>query len=143
MTREIVLAVEVESDAHTVYEAVTTQEGLTAFWTPQVTATPEVGATLRFGFEQAPAELEMTVEALEPGGRVMWSCAGPWPDWTGTDVEWRLDEVEGGTRVLLRHTGWDDGFDDSSLGAVSYSWALVLGALKSFAESGTPQPALR
>lgn len=142
MTREIVLAVDVDADRQTVHDAVTTREGLAGFWTPDVSATAEVGAKLRFGFESAPVDLLMRLEALEPGG-VAWSCPGPWPYWEGTDVEWRFDDAaEGGTRVLLKHTGWDDGYTDGEFGSVAYTWALVLKALKGYVETGTPKPAL-
>lgn len=144
VTREIALAVDVRADAAAVYRALTTQDGLAGFWTPDVSATAEVGASLRFGFEPAPVDLQMTVETLEPGKRVAWACAGPWPYWTDTHVEWQLsDAPQGGTRVLLRHQGWDDGYDDGEFGSVAYTWALVLGALQRYAETGDPQPALR
>lgn len=144
MSREIVLAVDVEADRQAVYDAVTTEQGLAGFWTPDVTATTEVGAALRFGFEPAPVDLEMTVEALEPPGRVVWSCPGPWPYWKGTDIQWRFDDAGSGfTRVVFQHTGWDDAYDDAEFGSVAYTWALVMGALKQYVETGTPQPALR
>lgn len=143
MSRDIVLTVDADAGKQEVYEAVTTRAGLAGFWTPDVTATAEVGASLRFGFEPAPVDLEMTVEDLQPGAHVVWSCPGPWPYWTGTEVEWRFEDgPEGGTRVVLLHTGWDDDYDDGEFGAVAYTWALVLRALKGYVETGTPQPAL-
>lgn len=144
MAREIVLCVDVDADTKAVYDAITTQEGLTSFWTPSVTARPEVGAELRFGFEPAPVDLEMTVTALEAGRRAQWACGGPWPYWGGTEVEWALTEApeSAGTRVVFGHRGWADDYDDAEFGSVAYTWALVLGALKRYAESGQPDPAL-
>lgn len=145
MSRDIVLAADTDADATTVYRALTTTEGLAAFWTPAVSgAAGETGADLRFGFAAAPAELEIRVEALEPDRRVAWTCAGPWPGWGGTDIGWRLTAApEGGTRVILRHAGWADDTDDGDLGSVAFTWAQVLRALVAYAQTGAPQPALR
>lgn len=138
MARSIILTVETEAAAATVYEALTTRDGLAGFWTPSVEATPEIGARLRFGFEAAPVELEMTVVTLEPGRRVEWRCEGPWPYWGGTRVEWTIDE----NRVAFAHRGWTEEQPEVELGSVAYTWALVLGSLKTYAETGVPAPAL-
>ena len=141
MSRSIVLAVQVEASGVSVFEALTTQQGLASFWTPDVEAEPEVGAGLRFGFAAAPVPLEMTVLELDAGLLVTWECAGPWPFWEGTRVDWALERSDT-TTVLLRHTGWDDDMGDAEFGSVAYTWALILGALKAYAETGTPATAL-
>ena len=45
-----------------------------------------------------------------------------------TLVTWELDEVEGGTRVTLRHSGWPAETED--LDKVDAIWAVVLPELK-------------
>ncbi|MGH3480107.1 MAG: SRPBCC domain-containing protein [Nocardioidaceae bacterium] len=51
-----------------------------------------------------------------------------------TLVTWELDEVEGGTRVTLRHSGWPADTDD--LDKVDATWAVVLPELKKLVETG-------
>lgn len=73
MSREIVLAVDIADDAAAVFDAVTTPEGLAAFWTSDVTASDEVGSTLRFGFEPAPVDLELSLEVADRPRRIVWA----------------------------------------------------------------------
>ena len=145
MSREITLAVDVEAAPERITDALTRQEGLASFWTSDVTASPEVGAELRFGFEPAPTDLLVTLAALEPGGGLTWTPGDAWPHWAGTSIRWSLlpSPMGSGTRVLLVHDGWDDGYADGDLGSIAYTWSLVIGALKGYLETGTPQPALR
>jgi uncharacterized protein YndB with AHSA1/START domain len=143
MARSIILAAEIDAPAADVYRAITTQEGLASFWTPDVTASPEVGASLRFGFAEAPVDLEMTVAALDPDARVSWTCQGPWPYWTGTAVHWTIAGSDSGaSRVLFRHDGWADDQPDAEFGSVALTWAQILLALDEHVRTGAVVPAL-
>lgn len=51
-----------------------------------------------------------------------------------TVVAWELEEVDGGTRVTLRHTGWPD--DTKKLKNVDRTWATILRELKRLLETG-------
>lgn len=51
-----------------------------------------------------------------------------------TLVTWRLEEVDGGTRVTLRHTGWLA--ETKDLEKVDGTWAMILPELKRFLETG-------
>lgn len=53
----------------------------------------------------------------------------PW-----TVVTWELHEVDGGTRVTLRNSGWPDGV--RKLDKVDATWKGILTALKSVVETG-------
>lgn len=140
MPRSIVLATEVDATPSTVFEALSTTAGLAAFWTPSVSGSTDVGSTLSFGFAAAPVDLEMVVTASQPD-RVEWECRGPWPHWGGTQVEWRIGAGPPST-VLFVQRGWSDDQPDVEFGSVAMTWAMVLGALKAYSESGAPQPAL-
>jgi uncharacterized protein YndB with AHSA1/START domain len=141
MSREIVLAIEVEGSPEDTFRAVTTQDGLAAFWTSDVDAEPRVGAKLRLGFPAAPVDLQMLVTALDADDRVEWECPGPWPNWAGTRVEW---SIAGGdqTMVTFVHRGWSDEVPDTELGSVTLVWARVLIALSAYIQSGQSAPAL-
>lgn len=144
MSRALFVTVDIDADRDTVHQAIASSEGLAAFWTPNVSGTSEEGATLTFGFEPAPAPLEIHVDELVPGTQVAWSCGGPWPGWEGTLIRWELsDSPEAGTRVALSHAGWSDDTPDADLGSVTFTWAIVCDALKRYTESGDPDPALR
>lgn len=53
----------------------------------------------------------------------------PW-----TAVSWQLEEVDGGTRVMLRNSGWPEGV--KRLGKVDSTWKGILVALKQVVETG-------
>jgi hypothetical protein len=74
----------VDSDAQTIYAAITTKAGEAAFWTSNCDVEPVVGSVARFGFPAAPVDLYMRIDALEPGETVRWTCLGDFPHWAGT-----------------------------------------------------------
>jgi uncharacterized protein YndB with AHSA1/START domain len=51
-----------------------------------------------------------------------------------TLVTWELDEVDGGTQVTLRHSGWPA--DTTGLDKVDSTWAVILPELKRLVETG-------
>ena len=59
----------IESSPEIVYAALTTQQGLSSWWTPDVKATPQRESSARFGF-QPPYVKEMKIIDLKPGERV-------------------------------------------------------------------------
>lgn len=144
MSRALFVTVDIDADPDTVFEAIASSDGLASFWTPNVSGTSKEGGTLEFGFEPAPVDLQVHVDELAPGRLVAWSCPGPWPGWDGTTIRWALgDSPDADTRVVLTHAGWSDDTPDADLGAVTFTWAMVCGALKRYNETGDPDPALR
>ena len=51
-----------------------------------------------------------------------------------TVVTWQLEEVDGGTRVTMRHTGWPE--DTKKLNQVDGTWKAIMPELKRLLESG-------
>ena len=64
-------SIDIETTPGRLYEAITTQQGLAGWWTPQVKAEPTVGALNEFRFEGTT--LTFRVEELEPARHVAWS----------------------------------------------------------------------
>src|SRR5256885_11416741 len=108
MSRDVLHAVEIHADPHTVFEAVATQRGQTAFWTADAIVQPSQGSIAEFGFPGAPARLKMRVERLEQDRLVEWLCQGDFPFWTGTTVRWEITKSPNAneTTIMFSHTGW-------------------------------------
>jgi len=142
MPREILIGVDMHAEQDAVFDAITTKEGLTSFWTTDTVAEPEVGTEARFGFQGAPMPLRMRVDKLDPGREVVWTCLGDFPYWENTTVVWSLSKEpeHGGTRLVFRHSGFPDEQPEWEIGTVTYSWAHIVGRLKGFMEDGRAEP---
>ena len=131
--------VKVHASAEALYEALSTEGGLAAWWTPMVKARPEVGsvATFRFGADGAHGP-DMSIEELSPAERVRWRCvAGPWE---GMDFDFRI-EAETDTEAVLRfeHSGWPESGDFYM--HCNSKWGFFLGSsLKRYLETGEGLP---
>jgi uncharacterized protein YndB with AHSA1/START domain len=139
MDRTITLAVDVAADADRVFETLSTTEGQRSFWTADCDVSPE---RARFGFAQAPVDLETTV-TTEEGTLVRMQVTSGFPFWEGSTWEWQLapaTRAEGGTGVLFRHYGFGEGYPETDLGHTAQTWALILARLAEVADGGTPGP---
>src|ERR1044072_4580747 len=133
------LAVDVAADTARVFEIVATTEGQRGFWTADCEVFAE---RARFGFAQAPVDLEVDV-ATEPGKLVRMQVTSGFPFWEGSTFEWELGpatRAESGTAIPFRQYGFGDGYPESDLGHTAQTWAMVLDRLTRYADSGTPQP---
>jgi len=139
MDRVITLAVDVPADPTRVGEILSSTEGQRAFWTADCDVSAD---RARFGFVQAPVDLETTV-TTEPGKLVRMRVTSGFPFWTGSTWEWELDaasRAESGTSVLFRHYGFGDGYPEIDLGHTAQTWALIMDRLARYVATGTPQP---
>ncbi len=139
MNRSITLAVDVDADPARVYEILATTEGQRAFWTIDCDVSAD---RARFGFAQAPVDLEVDVSG-EPAKLVRMHVTSGFPYWKGSTWEWELGgatRAETGTSVLFRHYGFGEGYAEADLGHTAQTWALILDRLARYAATGTPQP---
>jgi uncharacterized protein YndB with AHSA1/START domain len=139
MNRSITLAVDVSAEPERVFEILSTTEGQRACWTADCEVSLD---RARFGFAEAPVDLEVDV-TTEPGRLVRMRVTSGFPHWNGSTWEWELSPAPSpatGTVVLFRHYGFEDGYDEASLGHTAQTWALVLDRVAEFAASGSPRP---
>jgi hypothetical protein len=113
-----------------VYQALATQEGLAGNWTDQLDVPEETGAVARFGFGPEWAKtLELRIDALERGRRVVWTPVGGFPGWTGTSIVWELEAADNGTVVHFTHSGWPEEDADGEMAMCAYTWAMIIDRL--------------
>jgi uncharacterized protein YndB with AHSA1/START domain len=136
MNTEIRHNVVIKATPEKIYEAVTTQEGLTSWWAKQTTARPEIGFVNVFTFGKI--RNEMKVVMLTPNKRVEWKCINSIEEWTDTDISFDMEENDGRTILRFAHSGWRAATD--TFASCNYDWAIFMKSLKSFCETGTGTP---
>lgn len=143
-----------------VYHALTTADGLSAWWTLRAIAVAEEGSIARFPFGEGYYK-EMKVVKLEPSTLVQWHCIAGADEWLTTDISFRLVAVDkrsiqqshpeiigqaeqlvsdNATLLVFQHDNWKE--HTPMFAECSYTWALFLRSLKLYCESGkgTPWP---
>ena len=124
---------------HETYEALTTIEGLSGWWTNDTKGDGAVGGTLLFRFGPAGG-FDMRVLALEADKHVLWEVIDGPADWIGTTISFDLRQEDDYTIVMFKHAGWRAPVE--FMHHCSTKWATFLLSLKSLVEQGkgTPHP---
>lgn len=119
----------VAASAARVFAALSTAEGLDAWWT--LAAVVGDGYELGFG---AGYEWRAEVVERKEGVAFVLRMTVADDDWRGTLVGFRLEEREGVTWVGFSHTGWPEANRHYRVSA--FCWAMYLRLLKRYCETG-------
>lgn len=136
MTFDIVHSVDIQTTPDRLYEAITTQQGLSKWWTPEVKAEPVIGALNEFHFHGTI--LKFRVDRLEPTYLVAWSGVQVPADWEGTQVLFDITPANDTINLKFSHIGFAS--PGGSFGVTSYSWAQYLRSIKLLLETGEGEP---
>jgi len=121
------------------YQALTTREGLSAWWTDDTRGESDVGDVLQFRF--GAGGFDMKVLELDPAKRVQWQVVDGPAEWIGTKVNWDIRQEGDWTIVLFKHQGWKEPVE--FMHHCSTKWGVFLLSLKSLLETGKGAPAPR
>jgi uncharacterized protein YndB with AHSA1/START domain len=130
------------SPVHEVYKALTTLEGLSAWWTSDTQGEGQgdsnVGGVLLFRF--GGGGFDMRVLELDPDRRVLWKVVDGPQEWIGTKIDWELRQEGDWTIILFKHQGWKEPVE--FMHHCGTKWGVFLLSLKSLLETGkgTPWP---
>ncbi len=135
---DILHRVGIQSSLDQVYLALTTRDGLAAWWASNTQGEGEVGGVLQFRF--GAGGFDMKVLELQPATRVLWQVIDGPEEWIGTKVSWNLKQDGDYVVVLFKHQGWKEPVE--FMHHCSTKWAIFLMSLKSLLETGkgTPDP---
>ena len=147
---EITYEFTVNASPAKVFDALTDQNHIAAWWTPDCTMEQQVGGHATFEFKAADGRLDgyslMRIEKLTPNQLVEWKCIEQdyqgLHDWIGTTIRFRLTEnPRQGTDVEFAHLDWKS--TEGSFHRCTDGWAHVLKrSLKSYLETGRGEPYL-
>jgi len=129
------IAVDASPDA--VYAALATQRGLASWWTSDVKADKKTGGTAEFGFMKHQVVFRMKIDELVPGKRVVWSCLGDQPEWTGTTLTWTMGRESDAT--VLRFTQRWKAMTDT-VAICNSTWGALMWRIKDYVEGRNPGP---
>ena len=141
---DILHRVGIKSSPDGVYKALTTRDGLAAWWTNNTQGEGgKIGGVLEFRFSAGGAEIggfDMKVLELQPAKRVLWQVVDGPKEWIGTKISLDLKQAGDQAIVLFKHQDWKAPVE--FMHHCSTKWATYLMSLKSLVETGkgTPNP---
>jgi uncharacterized protein YndB with AHSA1/START domain len=149
----------IAAPAEKIYHAITSREGLSAWWTPGANAKPEIGSVARFSFGPDYFK-EMKIVELKPFTWVKWTCIAGAGEWVGTAISFQLHSGDKGTLLdfhpevlgqmqqqgnfghgvllVFHHDDWK-GYTPM-FAECNYTWGQFLRSLKLFCETGKGRP---
>lgn len=127
----------IEAPSESVFKAITIPSELNNWWPLRSSGKPELGAAYNFYFTpEYDWYGEVTKSEAARSFHIKMTRADE--DWEPTSFGFDLEEMQGGTQVHFRHTGWpacNHHFKRSS-----YCWAILLKGLKDYVEKGVIVP---
>lgn len=119
------------------YQALTTDEGLSSWWTRDTRAAGPVGSLIQFWFNDTCVEFE--VAELVPNHRVRWKHHGTMPeDWMGTEIVFDIEEAGEQVYVNFAHNNWKE--QGHFMSHCSLKWGVFMLSLKDALETGKGRP---
>jgi uncharacterized protein YndB with AHSA1/START domain len=120
-----------------VFSALTTNDGLSRWWTTDTSGAGGVGSVIEFRFDGMGPDFQ--VMELENDSLVRWRHSGEVPNaWMGTEVSFHLKAEGGQTYVLFSHSNWKE--RSEFMGHCSTKWGVFLLSLKEAIETGKGKP---
>jgi uncharacterized protein YndB with AHSA1/START domain len=141
---KILMQFDVAANQRATWDALTTHEGITSWWSTRAEVPTGPGAVLRLSFPDAPITWDLRVDEAEEPQRLRWHCVGGPPQWVDTDIAFALSPASDGdgdgdgVTVYFDHVGWRE--TDQMFRIVTFGWGQVLARLKAFLDSGKPVP---
>ncbi len=133
MTYSIKHLFHINASKQKVFEAISSINGLSNWWTIQTTGNTAVGGIIQFRFATMGG-MDMKVTELKPNESVAWECVASDHGWIGNTFSIRLDENDGKTRIRFSHNGFTE--QDDSYASVCFSWARYMESLRQFCQTG-------
>lgn len=122
----------IKASIETVYQVLTSEEGLGNIWTKKLNVKPEIGFVNEFDFDEGYITKFRIVDLVE-NNRIVWECIASDKEWVGTKVSFELSEKDKVTTIKLKHFDWRACTE--YYGWCSYNWAMFLFRLKHYIEN--------
>lgn len=136
--KKILHAVEIEAPRNKVFKAITTQTGLSGWWTTKVRVEEGLGGVIDFQFLEG-FNPDMKVTQLDPDRAVHWQCVGGHDNWLDNTFSFELND-KGKNTLLLFTQIYARELSDEVYGIYNFNWGYYLDSLKTYCETGSGKP---
>lgn len=136
--KTIIHTVHVHTPRAVVYRALTTEGGVTGWWTTKATLEPGVDGVIRFVFMDVFSP-HMKQVALVDGERVEWRCVAGHDNWQDNTFTFLLRDADGETSLRFVQQ-YAQELDDDTYGTYNFNWGYYLNSLKQYCEKGVGTP---
>ena len=136
--KRIIHAVHITARREKVFEALTTEGGLSSWWTTRVSVDARVGGVVDFTFLEG-FNPDMEITALDSPAVVAWTCVGGHEPWANNTFRFAI-EKRVGDAMLMFSQDYAQELDDETYGNYNFNWGYYLNSLKLFCESGAGTP---
>ncbi|WP_340677335.1 SRPBCC domain-containing protein [Paraglaciecola sp.] len=127
----------IKTSSEKVYEALTTDDGLTRWWTNDISGAGNIGSIIQFRFNGGGPDFAVT--ELIPDKTVRWKHTGSAPEaWIGTEILFQLQVDDNQTFVRFTHSNWKE--ESDFMAHCSTKWAVFLISLKDALETNQGKP---
>jgi uncharacterized protein YndB with AHSA1/START domain len=133
---EILHKIGIKATPEKIYQALTTDNGLSQWWTTDTSGAGNVGSVIKFRFNEH--ESDFKVIGLEPNASVKWQCVTGPSEWKGTEISFLLQPDARQTFLCFEHSKWREA--TNFMAHCCTKWAVFLLSLKDFIETGKGRP---
>lgn len=136
--KKIIHYVRIHTASEKVYRALTTEDGLAAWWSTVVDVQDGVGGFVDFRFA-GDFNPVMQVTLQEPGRRVEWKCVDGHDNWKSNTSSFQLQDVDAETGLMFVQE-YAQELSDEVYGTYNFNWGYYLGSVKRLCEEGIGTP---
>jgi uncharacterized protein YndB with AHSA1/START domain len=134
MTHSIRHLFHINASRQKVFEAISTINGLSNWWTTKTTGDSSADRVIQFRFADMGGP-DMKVTEIKPNEGITWECVASPHGWVGHTFTIKLDDNEGKTRVRFSHDGWKE--NDDYYAICSFSWGRYMESLRQYCQTGS------
>lgn len=134
--KEIYHCLAIQAPMEKIFQALTTKDGLSGWWTIDLEVTGAVGSISTFRFKSGAFNKMKIIRA--ESSLIEWLCIDGHKEWIGTHVTFELDNQGEETKVCFSHFGFKE--QTEYIGECSFHWAKYMISLQQYCETGIGIP---
>ncbi len=123
----------IDASKEKVFEAISTIEGLSQWWTIQTKGSAAIGDTIQFDFGAIKGPVMKVIEQ-QTNEKIVWECVSSEHGWLGHNFIFLLETYEGKTRVRFSHNEWEEQEDFFAI--CNFSWGRYMESLRQYCQTG-------
>jgi len=136
--KKIIHFLNINKPANQVFEAIATAEGLSNWWSTQVTSEGKIGGIIDFTFRD-DFNPDMKITSMTPSRELKWKCIAGHEKWQDNEFTFEMNEHNGITQLKFTQL-YAKELSDEDYGIYNFNWGYYLYSLKEFCEKGRGKP---